>query len=146
MAYSWDRFYQRSDNDTGYAAAKSDTFDIAAGLEYASTSRLWSITLEAANKYLFKLEENLINNERNRSAVTTIISKQLLNETLNIEYTFLAQLQSNDVFQKLKAEYALTDNITGIMELGGFMSQNEDGPYWRYRNKERVFFGIKLQI
>ncbi|MGD9211970.1 MAG: hypothetical protein PVI90_14405, partial [Desulfobacteraceae bacterium] len=49
MAYSWDRSYQRSDNDTGYAAAKSDTFDIAAGLEYASTSRLWSITLEAAN-------------------------------------------------------------------------------------------------
>lgn len=146
LAYSWDRPYQKDILNAGEEIAKKDTFDIAFGFEFSSTSRLWNVTMEMANKHIRQWENNLVNNRRNESAIIFIVSKKFLNETFNVEYTILSQFPSSDTFQKLKAEYELNDNLSWELEFGRFTSQKESGPYWEYRNKQRVFVSIKLQI
>jgi hypothetical protein len=144
LAYAWNRPFQREDQNSGWAAVDKDTLDIALGMEFSPASRLWTFTLEAANKHVLQWDDNLLNQQQNETAVTGIISRSLLNETLSIEYTILMQLQSKDTFQKLRTDYEITDNMTGSIELGGFTSQDEQGPYWEFRNKERIMAALKF--
>lgn len=141
IAYSWNRPYQCGDQTT-----QRDTIDVMVGSEFSSTSRLWNFTLEAANKHIRHWDDALNHNRRDELCVAGIASRQFLNETLKIEYTLLAQLRSGDTFQRLRVEYDLTDNLTGLIEFGGFTSRDEEGAYWQYRKKQRVLAILKLQI
>lgn len=146
MAYTFDRSYPCANSFNTWDATQRDTIDTAIGLEFSPPSRLWNITVESAIKYIPHWDETLLKHKRSESAVTSIISRSLLNDTLDIEYTFLMQLRSADKFQKIRTEYELSDNLTGILEYGWFSSHNEDGPYWVYRHKQRILASIKLHF
>ncbi|MCP4745643.1 MAG: hypothetical protein GY874_05800 [Desulfobacteraceae bacterium] len=145
-AYCWGRSYQRLVHPTKWEDSRKDAFDAALGLEYSSTNRLWTITLEAANKHILQWDATLYNKRRNENAITGIFGRNFVNETLNIEYTLLIQFNSRDTFQKLRTEYKINDRVTSIMEIGGYTSYDEDGVYWAYRNKQRILFALQLQI
>lgn len=156
VSYAWKNFIfkmeaafkdeyalQGSTTNSFYISEKRDIVDTAAGVEYNANDK-YQITLELANRWIFSGTSGLMpGTDENSTALYATISKNFLNQTLDIEYTLYHHVQEKSRFQQFKVIYDLTDNIELKADYTFFNITDTGSQMWAYRSEDRVGFEIR---
>ena len=122
--------------------------DLLAGVEYSGFTDTY-VSIEAVNRYYtdFNREAELSGEEENSFQTALRISRDFLNETLNLTFLALVYAPTGDdgALFRLTAEYDLTDNI----EVTGGIVDYKSGDLFEFSkigNNDRLYMNIKYSF
>jgi len=122
--------------------------DVLAGVEYSGFTDT-TVSVEAVNRYYtdFNREAELSGEEENSFQTAVRISRDFLNETLNLTFLALVYEPTGDdgALFRLTAEYDLTDNI----EIMGGIVDYKSGDLFEFSKigkNDRLYFNIKYSF
>jgi len=104
----------------------------------------WTITAQLVGEHVFAHSQKL-NQAANLYLTTLNISKKLLNQTLTLSNMLFYNMNQEDFFDQVKADYAVTDALhflVGADLLGG----SRHGQYGRYRDNTQVWIRVKYSF
>ncbi|MGK0289484.1 MAG: hypothetical protein ACI86H_000929 [bacterium] len=137
VAFKKDRSFQHSSFAQNEAILKKDIFDSALGMEYTSNDNL-VFSVEVSNQQILAWNTDVSTYREYESTLYAILSKQLLHDTLKLQYTYIRQLQDHDAVHQSEISYKATDNLKLDVKYSHFSIIKENSNLWVYRKQDRV--------
>jgi hypothetical protein len=132
-AYYLGRYYA-TDSLTDDPVPK-DTLKWLGGVDWTPGND-WTVTAQLTGTLILDHEDRLA--ERAHDLLATLnLSKKLLRQTLTLSSMLYYRLNDNEIYDRLKVEYALTDAFH--LSVGADIFCGDDGPYGQYRDNTQVW-------
>jgi hypothetical protein len=103
----------------------------------------WTLTAQLADKFITDYNDELIDDEH--SAVATMsISKKLFRELLECSAMVYYGFEDDDMYNKLEADYAVTDDFHAVIGTDIFIG--DEGMYGQYEDQSQVWIKARYDF
>lgn len=129
---------------TPTGADKRDTYKLMAGFDYTGISNT-TLTLEGYSQSIAGYSERYIQDEHTRVLYSSV-RVEAFHSTLTIELNTLFVINTGDIISKFMLSYDVMDAVTlegGVM---AYHMDDNDSPYYPYRENDSVFTSLRLSF
>ncbi len=103
----------------------------------------WNLIAQLTGNHIINYEQRL--KDREHSFMSTLnLSKKLLRQTLTLSTMLYYQINSSELYSRLKAEYELTDNFR--LALGADMFAGKNGQFGVYKDNSQLWVKAKFSF
>lgn len=121
---------------------KKDVFDTAFGFEYDADSK-YRLILEYSNQHIIDWNDDVSGVDRDEGSVSANLSKNLLNETLTLSYSYTHLIKYRDIMHQASVEYKNTDQLSTKIQYAHFDFPEKKSYMWAFRDQNRLTGEIK---
>lgn len=139
-AYYKGRYYETK--DLAEDPVPKDVFKWLGGIDW-SPGNDWSLIAQLTGDYIVDHEDRLEDEEHDLLA-TLNISKKLLGQTLILSGMIYYDMDDNEIYNRVKAEYAVTDAFH--VSVGADIFHGGDGQFGKYEDNSQVWIKAKYSF
>lgn len=143
LGYSTDRYFLLNDNSDADGVYNSSELSTVFGLDYTGIS-YWFISGEIHQSTLTNYNDASIR-DKTDITITALVRRNLKNETLVLEASYLRSLNNNDGLLQLSANYQYSSEIEINAGLDLYHG-DKSGIFGQFANYDRLVFGVKVSF
>lgn len=143
LGYSTDRYFLLDDNSDADGVYNSSELSTVIGLDYTGIS-YWFISAEIFLSTLTAYDNASIR-DKTDSTITATVRRNLINETLVLEASYLHSLNNKDGLLKLSANYQYSSEIEMSAGFDLFHGDTR-GAFGQFNNYDRLVVGVKVSF